>query len=213
MRLIDEAWRERLRAPVLTTCLCWKLVRGDGEALHLTDHDKTVTWQGDVYQPGAALESGRFDQSSGLAPGRAAGKGALMADAITAADLEAGAWNGTRVSVYRVDWQAPEHGVLVWTGYLSEIVQTGEAFEAELVSLKADLEKPIGRVYARNCDARLGDVRCGLADVGGQTCDKRFETCRDVFSNTVNFRGFPHMPEPDALLAGPPAAGNDGGRR
>lgn len=213
MRLIDETFRARLKRPVLTTCLCWRLARRDGESLQLTDHDQPVEWQGAVYQPGAAMESGQFDHSPGLAPGRAAGKGALKADALTRADLDAGLWDGTRVSVYRVDWQVPEHGVLVWTGYLSEIVQKGEAFEAELVSLKADLEKPIGRIYSRRCDAELGDARCGLSGTDDQTCDKRFETCRDVFANTLNFRGFPHMPEPDVLLAGPPASGNDGGKR
>lgn len=28
-------------------------------------------------------------------------------------------------------------------------------------------------------------------------CDKRFETCRDRFSNAMNFRGFPHIPGND----------------
>ncbi|MES1157225.1 MAG: DUF2163 domain-containing protein [Alphaproteobacteria bacterium] len=36
-------------------------------------------------------------------------------------------------------------------------------------------------------------------------CDKRFETCRAKFSNTLNFRGFPHMPGDDAVIAGPVA--------
>lgn len=31
-------------------------------------------------------------------------------------------------------------------------------------------------------------------------CDKRFVTCRDRFANTLNFRGFPHMPGNDAVL-------------
>ncbi|WP_371345281.1 DUF2163 domain-containing protein [Ancylobacter sp. IITR112] len=31
-------------------------------------------------------------------------------------------------------------------------------------------------------------------------CDKRFATCRDRFANTLNFRGFPHMPGNDAVL-------------
>ncbi|QFR31726.1 DUF2163 domain-containing protein [Ancylobacter sp. TS-1] len=31
-------------------------------------------------------------------------------------------------------------------------------------------------------------------------CDRRFETCRDRFANTANFRGFPHMPGNDAVL-------------
>lgn len=30
-------------------------------------------------------------------------------------------------------------------------------------------------------------------------CNKRFETCRDLFANTVNFRGFPTIPGTDVL--------------
>ncbi|MCB1487031.1 MAG: DUF2163 domain-containing protein [Bauldia sp.] len=32
-------------------------------------------------------------------------------------------------------------------------------------------------------------------------CDKRFATCRKKFDNTINFRGFPHMPGTDFTLA------------
>ena len=32
-------------------------------------------------------------------------------------------------------------------------------------------------------------------------CDKRFATCRAKFDNAVNFRGFPHMPGNDYVLA------------
>jgi uncharacterized phage protein (TIGR02218 family) len=43
-------------------------------------------------------------------------------------------------------------------------------------------------------------------------CDKRFETCRDRFSNALNFRGFPHIPGNDFVtryaVSGEP--GNDG---
>jgi uncharacterized phage protein (TIGR02218 family) len=45
-------------------------------------------------------------------------------------------------------------------------------------------------------------------------CDKTFATCRDRFVNSVNFRGFPHMPGNDAALAGPAADQPlDGGSR
>jgi uncharacterized phage protein (TIGR02218 family) len=43
-------------------------------------------------------------------------------------------------------------------------------------------------------------------------CDKTFATCRDRFANTVNFRGFPHIPGNDFVVATPSiGAGNDGG--
>lgn len=43
-------------------------------------------------------------------------------------------------------------------------------------------------------------------------CDKRFGTCRDRFANSINFRGFPHIPGNDFVIAGANAsANNDGG--
>jgi len=45
-------------------------------------------------------------------------------------------------------------------------------------------------------------------------CDKRFETCRDRFANSINFRGFPHIPGNDFVIAGADAsANNDGSSR
>jgi uncharacterized phage protein (TIGR02218 family) len=42
-------------------------------------------------------------------------------------------------------------------------------------------------------------------------CDKRFATCRERFNNVINFRGFPHIPGNDFVIAAPDAgAGNDG---
>jgi uncharacterized phage protein (TIGR02218 family) len=32
-------------------------------------------------------------------------------------------------------------------------------------------------------------------------CDKRFSTCRDVFANALNFRGFPHIPGNDHVMS------------
>lgn len=213
MREISETFSAKLAAGALATCLCWTLVRRDEAVVALTDHDQPVLRDGVLHEPGAALEAGRFETSGGFRVGRAAAAGALSSVAITEADLAAGLWNGARVHVYRTDWEAPENFVLIWTGYLSEVTQTEAGFEAELVSLKADLERPLGRSYSRRCDAMLGDARCGLTGVEGLTCDKQFATCRDTFSNAENFRGFPHMPGPDAVLAGPAASGNDGGKR
>jgi len=45
-------------------------------------------------------------------------------------------------------------------------------------------------------------------------CDKRFATCGAKFENTLNFRGFPHMPGGDAVVAGAdPGQPMDGGSR
>ncbi|TVQ55954.1 MAG: DUF2163 domain-containing protein [Rhodobacteraceae bacterium] len=45
-------------------------------------------------------------------------------------------------------------------------------------------------------------------------CDKRFETCRTRFGNTLNFRGFPHVPGDDWVAAWPrEGEAHDGGSR
>jgi uncharacterized phage protein (TIGR02218 family) len=46
-------------------------------------------------------------------------------------------------------------------------------------------------------------------------CDKQFATCREKFLNAANFRGFPHMPGSDFVMAFAREgdASNDGGKR
>lgn len=45
-------------------------------------------------------------------------------------------------------------------------------------------------------------------------CDKRFETCRVKFSNAINFRGFPDIPEEEWMMVHPSKApSRDGGSR
>lgn len=290
MRQIEETFAARLAAGVTTLCACWRFERIDGAVFGATDHDESIVFDGVRYEPAAGLESATFDTSAGLAPGHVAARGAISLAFLTEADVDAGLWDGARVDVWRVDWAAPEYRVTIWSGQLSEISRRGDAFSAELVSLKAAFERPIGRVYARTCDAEVGDARCGV-DLGGAAfraeavvvavlgnaqvqvsglagfdggwftagrlvwttgdnagaiahiqqhrgaeidlvraprfatavgdacvvtagCDKSFATCGAKFDARLNFRGFPHMPGPEAVLAGPASdRPNDGGRR
>jgi uncharacterized phage protein (TIGR02218 family) len=291
MRALSDAFAARLAAETTTLCTCWKLVRRDGAVFGATDHDRVIVRDGVSFEPVHGLDAVSVQASAGLEPGGAAARGVLEASFMTEADLAAGLWNGARVEVFKVDWSQPEHGLGIWSGRLSEVIERDGAFSAELVSLKADLERLVGRTYGRSCDAEVGDVRCGvdlsialysgtgfvtevmgprvfrasglgtfasawfeggaltwlsgplatmrarvIRHEGGAAeielgstprhvvqagwtfrveagCDKRFDTCRTKFSNATSFRGFPHMPGPDAALSGPAASGNDGGRR
>lgn len=217
MRHLDEDFRARLQSGVTKTCLCWQLTRTDGAIIGVTEHDHTVMYQGVRFEAFGALEAGIFTSSAALKPGQASAVGALTSDSIREEDLLAGKWDSARVDVFRVDWERQDLGVQIWSGRFSEITRSVNGFEAELVSLKADLERPVGRIYSRRCDAVLGDARCGVdtsdPEFSGINCDQRFETCKSRFRNAENFRGFPHMPGNDAVLAGPAATGNDGGKR
>lgn len=215
MKSIDAEFEAALESGVTTTCLCWTLARRDGFVLAVTEHDRVLTVEGRTFEPGGSLDGLRFTSTASLAPGQAEARGALAHDGITEADLDAGLWDGARIDVIRADWRRPEHSMTVWSGRLTRIRRHVAGFEAELVSLKADLERPVGRVYARRCDAMFGDARCGADPEAfpGATCDQRFATCRDEFANVQNFRGFPHLPGTEALVIGPAATGNTGGKR
>lgn len=290
MKQVDDEFAARLVASETTLCVCWRFTRGDGVVFGATDHDAVLAIDGVEYRPAAGLHHVTFESSSGLAAGRAAANGALSLDFLSGDDIDAGLWDGAQVDVWRVDWSAVEHRVLIWRGTLSEVSRRGQAFAAELVSLKAELERPIGRVYHRNCDADVGDARCGVAldgaafhadgvvaEVSGPRsftatgldsfdagwfadgtlvwmsganagasarverhdggslglqvsprgavepgdafrvfagCDKSFGMCGAKFANRINFRGFPHMPGQDAVLAGPASdRANIGGKR
>lgn len=216
MRTIPEGLAAGIAAGASRHALCWKLTRADGMIVGVTDHDRALEVGGVTYEPSGAMETVSVTARAGLAPDRLDARGALSSEAITEADLLAGLWDGARVDVYRADWESGD-AMWLWAGQLTGITRRGAAFEAELVSLKAALETVIGRVVKRRCDARLGDVRCGVdveaPEFAGLTCDQRFATCRDVFGNVENFRGFPDLPGNDALVSGPEARRDGGSRR
>lgn len=191
---------------VTTLCHCWKLTpKNEGLAICATDHDRPVSFGGDPYQPGLALETSHIRRTLSMAPEALDLSGALEADGLTAEDLADGVWDGASLVIYRVDWADPSYGIWLWSGNLTSVEETGGAFTVQLASSKAGLERTIGRNFGRRCDADLGDVRCGIAleQAPEPVCDKRFATCRDVFANQDNFRGFPHMPGNDAVISGP----------
>ncbi|MEM6899457.1 MAG: DUF2163 domain-containing protein [Pseudomonadota bacterium] len=201
MRNIDEEFRTRLTSGVTTTCICWQLTRADGVVVGVTDHDRSLIYRGQIFTPGAAVQAGEFSSSSDLKPGQAGAAGALSSEAITDEDLISGKWDGAQIDVFRVDWERPDLGVQIWSGRFSEIARTETGFSAELVSLKADLERPVGRIYSRH------GISSDASDTGGSFAVYKAEARADAFP------GFPHMPGNDAVLAGPAASGNDGGRR
>ena len=162
MRQLSEAFAARLGAAGTTLCACWRFERRDGAVFGASDHDRVLEVDGVSYAPARGIEGARLTATADLSPGRAAARGALDADFISEADLALGLWDGARVDVFVVDWRAPEHRVLAWSGRLSDVRREGEAFAAELVSLKADLERPVGRVFQKTCDAEVGDARCGV---------------------------------------------------
>lgn len=160
MREMSDATAENFATEATTLCMCWRFTRADGAVFGATDHDAPLVFDGVEHEPARGLSAALLESGAGLAPGHAAVDGAFDVGFLDPASLAAGAWDGAHVDVWRADWSAPDRRTWIWGGRLSDVSLRGGSFHAELVSLKADLERPIGRVYARTCDAMIGDGRC-----------------------------------------------------
>jgi len=128
---------------------------------------------------------------------------AALGDARCGVDLEAAAFKGSGMvlatirdrgfvasglGAFATGWFAS--GTVKWTsggsvGRRAEVMMHEVADTGVTITL---LEAPVRALG-------VGDgfvIRAG--------CDKRLETCRDRFTNAVNFRGFPNIPGQDAVL-------------
>ena len=161
MRQIPEALAAHLAGEVTTTCHAWRLTRRDGLVMGFTEHDRDLAFDGTLFAAMTGFaDGGEVESGLGLAADAAEVIGAFSADAITRADLVAGRYDGALVDTFLVNWQSPDDYLLRSTRELGEVRNGPDAFRAELRSLAARLDRPVGRIYARGCDAELGDSRC-----------------------------------------------------
>lgn len=202
---------------VTTHCWCWRVVRRDGAVFGFTDHDRDLEIEDLVYRPGGGFAPGDRETRTGLAPAQGEASGAADAVVLTAPEIETGTWSAATVETWRLDWVRPELRVMVCVAEIGEVRRRGGRFEAELLGRAHRLETITGRVFSRQCDAALGDARCGVPAGHPELsagCDGAFATCRERFANTLNFRGFPYMTGNDVLQASPASeAIRDGGSR
>lgn len=159
---IPEALQVQLSGGVTRLAWVWILTRRDGTRFGFTDHDQALTVNGVSCDPESGFESGNLRAEAGGSPAQGVVFGVFNSPAITEADLNAGLWDGARVHVYRVDWGDPDLNYRAFTGELGAMRASPEGFEAEVSGLSARLNRTLGRVFSRRCDAELGDARCGV---------------------------------------------------
>ena len=158
-----------LERDLATIAFCWRLERRDGIALGFTTHDRDLARDGLVYRAAPGMLPSAISLSDGFEAESLDIEGALTSDAISAADLAAGRWDGASVQVLMIDWEAPDgEAFAVARGELGEVSIRGDAFEAELRGPAALLDAPVAEQTSPECRARLGDSRCRV-DMAGRT--------------------------------------------
>jgi len=148
--------------PLETAATFWRVLRRDGVTLGFTSHDRDLWFDGVLHRAAPGMAPSAIRRSSGFEPDSAEVTGALSHDALSAADLAAGRFDGARVLVGLVDWDSGDREV-VYAGAIGAVVQEAGAFTAELQSRKAELLRdPIPRT-SPSCRAAFCGPGCGLS--------------------------------------------------
>lgn len=162
MRTVPAGLQAHLDGEATTLCNAWRVVRRDGVVLGFTDHDRDLDVDGLTYLAASGFEASETEDGNSLSAEGGDVSGGFSADAITAEDLSAGRYDGAKVEVFLVNWQATGQRLLLRTAELGEVRREGGLFRAELRRLTHTLDQVKGRIYGRQCDAVLGDARCGV---------------------------------------------------
>lgn len=146
-----------------TLATIWEVTRRDGIVYGFTDHEEPITFEGVTYRPTSVYDAGTFKTSDQMNVDDVSLTGLLALDSITAASIEAGRWDGAIVEIAEVNYADTSMGSNVLRyGEVGDIQRSGETYIAELRGLMQALQNTIGRIVQPNCDANLGDERCGV---------------------------------------------------
>ncbi|HJT39246.1 MAG TPA: DUF2163 domain-containing protein [Sphingobium sp.] len=159
---------EALDRPLATLAFCWRLERRDGVTIGLTSHDRDLEIGHVRYRAAPGMAPSAIRSGIGAEGSDTDVEGALVADAISEADLMAGRWDGAALELRLTEWEAPgAMWLLLARGEIGSVGRRGGAFTAELVGAMAALKAPVAPSTSPDCRARLGDRHCRV-DLAGR---------------------------------------------
>lgn len=163
-REIEGALLNHIIGTVTTLSHLWEITCQDTTVFRYTDADIDITYGGNTFN---TLNSGTLsgiEQQSTLSPDNFDFSVILNENDINKDDIVAGKFDYADVKIYLVNRESPSDGaVKILSGKLGqvEITNDNEA-SIEFRSLTQLLQQSIGRTYLHECDADLGDTRCGV---------------------------------------------------
>ena len=137
--------------------------------LGFTGHDRDLRRDGIRYRANPGMTPSAISLRDGFSADSMDVEGVLDASTLSAADLDAGRWNGAQLELLACDWQHAEAGMLrLMRGTIGDVIHAvgdggGGTFRVELVSDMARLEREGAPQCSPLCRADLGDARCGVA--------------------------------------------------
>lgn len=163
MKTLSGAFQSHLDGGSAFLATLWRVTRVDGVIHRYTDHDNPLTVGGFVYESVAGYTRSAITSSADMAVDSLELKSVHQDATIAEDDLRANKYQGAEVlislCVYTDLTITP---VDLRIGWLGQITLADKEYTIELRGLSDRLQQTIGRLYGRDCDADLGDARCGV---------------------------------------------------
>lgn len=162
MKTVPTGIQTKLDAGVSTLCYCWKLVRNDSVTMGFTDHDVDIVVDGTTYYSKSGFDATVLETDLGYNSTDISAIGVINSTDIKESDVQAGLYDDAEVTLLWVDWENPTDYITILVGYVGQAKINGVQIELEIKTLLDKLNRNIGRIYKRTCDALFCDSRCGL---------------------------------------------------
>jgi len=162
MKTFPATLQNHLDSGTTTLAWCWRLTRNDGQVFGFTDHDLPLTFLSTTFQPESGFAASEIRSGSDLAVDSQDAVGVLTSTTITETDILDGRWDNAAIEIWRVNWANTADCVMMRRGAIGQVRRGRLHFVAEMRSLAHVLGQTVGRTFQANCDAVLGDARCGV---------------------------------------------------
>lgn len=151
-----------LKGEVTSHCFAWLIKRSDQVVMGFTDHDQTLVLEGISCEPLTGLNSSEATTTLGLSIAGGDVEGILSSTRISDSDIEQGRFDNAVIESYLANWKAPDQHMLLRRWTVGALTRSGGRFVMELKGAAAAFDAVCGRRVLRQCDAVLGDMRCGV---------------------------------------------------
>lgn len=150
-------------AQTTTLAWCMRITARDGTVLARSSVDVRVVVDGVAYDPVDGFSPFAIQQSADLAVQNSEVVGFLLSQGIDEADILGGRWDGAAVLLFEADYTNPAAGgMILQSGTLGNLSTARLTYSAEFRGQAQALQQTVGRIYAKGCDATLGDPRCKI---------------------------------------------------
>lgn len=182
-RTVPSNLQTHLDSTTTSTATLWQITRQDTAVLRFTDHDRDITFAGNVYKSAVGYQRTDIAANATLAVDSLDVQGILNAAEIAEADLRAGRYDYAEVRISLINWADPDGDgeVSLRKGWFGEIIfdENSGAFTTELRGLSQAFAQNIIEQYGRPCRYNFGDARCDR--------DKKFNIAAPLIADSTAY--------------------------